>query len=566
MLGGFLPLLVLYLTKLVVDAVTAAAQTPGRSELFDQVKMLILLMALVAIVQALIRTATRLANEGQTLALGDYIHSLLHEKSVTVDLEYYENPQYFDTMHRAQQEAGFRPVSVLRGVVRTMRAAVSLLAVIGLLFTLHWSIPLLLLAASIPGALAGTGYAGRFFRLMYFRTPAERRSQYFHQLLTRDLFAKEIRLFDLGRLFTRKYRELRRTLRKERMGLASRRAGAEFLAEMFAVGAVLSVLVYIAYRTVQGTLTLGDMVMFYTALQRAQAHLQEMVLGLTDLYENNLFITNLYQFLDLQPKMVEPAHPRPVPRPLGSGILFDRVSFRYPAATRQALEEVSLRIEPGEMVALVGENGSGKTTLAKLLCRLHDPTTGVIAADGVDIREFGIAAWRREISVIFQDYARYQLTAWENIWFGNVNIEPDRERIIAAARKAGADAAIRRLPADYDSILGKRFETGEELSIGEWQKMALARALLREAQIIVLDEPTSAMDAKAEDEFFRRFRELIDGQSALVVSHRFSTVRAADRILVLDQGRIIENGTHDELMGQGNMYARLFELQAKHYR
>jgi len=385
-------------------------------------------------------------------------------------------------------------------------------------------------------------------------------------MLTGDVHAKEIRLFDLGSLFRRRFRDLRQQLRRERIEIATRRSVAELVAEVGATVAVFASYAFIAYRTVHGAITLGDLVMYYQAFQRGQSFLQQMLSGLAGLYEDNLFLSNLHEFFDLKPKVVEAPHPRPIPQPMQTGIVFDHVSFQYPTGTRKVLEDINLTIRPGEVVALVGENGSGKTTLIKLLCRLYDPTSGTITLDGIDLRQFETTALRREISIIFQDYAQYHLTARENIWFGNVALPPDQEQIETAARHAGADEVITELPQGYETILGKWFEDGEELSVGEWQKVALARAFLRDAQIIVLDEPTSGLDARAEYEVFKRFRQLAAGRTAILISHRFSTVRMADRICVLEDGRIIENGSHTELVRLGGTYAHLFETQAQYYR
>jgi ATP-binding cassette subfamily B protein len=336
--------------------------------------------------------------------------------------------------------------------------------------------------------------------------------------------------------------------------------------QVTATVAVFGSYAFIAYRTVQGSITVGDLVMYYQAFQRGHDFLREMLGGLSGLYEDNLFLSNLYEFLDLKRKVVEPLTSRPIPRPMRTGIVFDRVSFQYPTGTRRVLQDISLTIRPGDHVAFVGENGSGKTTLIKLLCRLYDPTDGAITLDGTDLRQFETAALRHEISVIFQDYAQYHLTARENIWFGNPQLSPDQERIVAAARYSGADEVIAGLKRGYDTTLGKWFEDGEELSIGEWQKVALARAFLRDAPIIVLDEPTSALDAKAEYEVFGKFRQLAEGRTTILISHRFSTVRMADCIYVLDDGKIVEAGTHEKLVQRGGKYARLFETQAQYYR
>jgi ATP-binding cassette subfamily B protein len=287
--------------------------------------------------------------------------------------------------------------------------------------------------------------------------------------------------------------------------------------------------------------------------------------GLAGLHEDQLFLSNLYEFLDLKQKVAEPSHPVPVPRPMREGIVFEGVSFTYPGGTRKIIEEITLAVRPGEMVALVGENGSGKTTLIKLLCRLYDPTGGRITLDGIDLRDFGTTALRREISVIFQDYARYHLTARENIRFGDIALPPDDQRISAAAGHAGAEELIAGLPRGYDTPLGRWFEDGEEISAGEWQKLALARAFIRDSQLLVLDEPTSALDAGAEHALFRRSRWRAAGRAVIVISHRFSTVRVADRIYVLRGGRIAEHGSHTELIRAGGLYARMFEMQAGPY-
>jgi ATP-binding cassette subfamily B protein len=305
--------------------------------------------------------------------------------------------------------------------------------------------------------------------------------------------------------------------------------------------------------------------MYYQAFQRGQEFLDRILQNLALLYEDNLFLSNFYQFLNLKPQIVQPSDPIPVPRPMKTGIVFNRVSFDYPKSSRRVLKEINLVIRPGEVVALVGENGSGKTTLIKLLCRLYDPTGGSITLDGIDLREFEPNALRREISVIFQDYAKYHLTARENIWFGDIRLPPNDEKITIASDRSGAHEVINRLPENYDTVLGKWFEKGEELSTGQWQKVALARAFLRNSQLIVLDEPTSAMDPKAEYEVFKTFRELLQNQAAILISHRLSTVKMADHIYVLEQGELIESGTHTELMSLGGAYAEMFERQAQQY-
>lgn len=563
---GLLPLLPLYLTKLIVDTVTAGVKAPDKGDTIRHVLLLVALMGATVLLTSLIRSIAGLVSEWQSYLVSDHMNDVLLDKSVGADLEYYESARYYDTLHRAQREAPFRPISIVNGLTQIGQNAISLLAISALLMVFHWVIAIFLFIAVLCGTAVRLIYTGKLFRWQREQTARERQAGYLNWMLTDISHAKEIRLFDLGPLFIRRFKDIRRTLRMGKLHITYKRSIADFAAQTVATTAIYGSYAYVAYQTVEGRITLGDLVMYFQAFQRVQGYLQGMLSSLAGLYEDNLFLSNLYEFLDLKRTVPEPAQPRPLPQPLKQGIVLDHVSFQYPGGTRKVIEDVSLTIRPGEVVALVGENGSGKTTLMKLLCRLYDPTGGTISLDGADLRQFDTKALRHEISIIFQDYVHYQLTARENIWLGNTRLPPDDERIIAAAQRSGADAVISALPHGYDTILGKRFENGEELSIGEWQKVALARAFMRNSQIIVLDEPTSSMDAKAEFEVFESFRRLVSGRTAILISHRFSTVRMADRIFVLKHGKIIENGTHDELVRAGGTYATLFEMQAQHYR
>jgi len=559
-----LPLLTLYLIKLVVDAVAVAI--PDKGVAFGPVAVLVGLAGAVALVSAVCRSLAGFVSEGQAQAVTDHMHDILHAKAVEVDLEHYENSQYHDTLQRALQEASFRPTHILNGLIQVAQSGIALLVMAGLLFSFHWGVAVILFLAAVPGVILRARYAGLSYRWQRQHTTTERRAWYFHWLLTGIVHAKEVRLFDLGPLFRRRFRDTRTHLRRERLRLSTKRSAADLAGQSSLILAVFGAYAFIAYRAVQGAITIGDLVMYYQAFQRGQDFLREMLTGLAGLYEDHLFLRSVYEFLDLERKVLEPPAPKAVPRPMRAGIVFDHVSFHYPTGTRKVLQDVSLTIRPGESVALVGENGSGKTTLIKLLCRLYDPTGGTITVDGVDVRDFATAALRREIGVIFQDYAQYQVTAKENIWFGNVEAATDHDRIVAAARRSGADEVIKGLKHGYDTVLGKWLEDGEELSIGEWQKVALARAFMRDAQIVVLDEPTSALDAKAEYEVFERFRRLAEGRTTILISHRLSTVKMADRIYVLGDGRIVESGTHDQLVREGGRYGRLYETQARQYR
>ena len=561
-----LPLASLYLMKLVIDDVAAAASSADRAAVFGRAAVLIVLAGGVATLAGLCRTIGALVGDAQAQVVTDHMHDILHAKSVEVDLEYYENAQFYDALHRAQQEAPLRPTRIVNGLTQLALGAFSLVAMAGLLVSFHWGFALVLFAAAFPGLLVRFRYAGKLYAWQRSRTPKERLAWYFHWLLTGDIHAKEVRLFDLGPEFTRRFSGLRKDLRRERLRLSVQRSKAELVTHVCSNLAVFGSYAFIAYETINGSVSLGGMVMFYQAFQRGQDYFKDVLGSLAGLYEDNLFLSSLFELLDMKRKVAGPANPKPIPRPMKTGIRFEDVGFRYPTGTSMVLKDIDLTIRPGQLVALVGENGSGKTTLIKLLCRLYDPTDGSITIDGIDLREFDVSKLRRESSVIFQDYARYQMTARENIRLGDVELPLHSNHIEATARLAGAHDIISRLPRGYETTLGKAFADGEELSIGEWQKIALARAFLREAQIIVLDEPTSAMDARSEYEIFQRFRQLAEGRTAILISHRLSTVRMADCIYVLDGGRIVESGPHEELVHYGGMYARLFETQAQNYR
>ncbi|HMK92340.1 MAG TPA: ABC transporter ATP-binding protein, partial [Thermoleophilia bacterium] len=455
---------------------------------------------------------------------------------------------------------------IVNDLVSIGQGAISVVGVLAMLFALNWMVGLVIVVAALPAGVFRVRYSARLYKWERRRTGADRMSWYLHWLLTDGSRAKEIRLFDLGATFRARFRELRTTLRRERLAIVTRRSAADFLSGAIAVAAVFGTFAYIAWRTVQGTLSVGAMVKYYGAFQLGLSSLQQVLGSLAGLYEDNLFLTYFHEFQGLGRTVHDAADPRPVPRPMRDGVVFDRVSFAYPDTDRTAIDRVSLAIRPGEVAALVGPNGSGKTTLVKLLCRLYDPTEGCISIDGLDLRDFEVVDLRRGVSVIFQDYAQYQLSARENIWLGNVTLDESDPAVEAAACDSGADEVIAALPEGYDTRLGKVFEDGEELSIGEWQKVALARAFVRPAEILVFDEPTSALDPLAEWNVFERIRERAEGRAVILISHRFSTVRMADSIHIMDRGRIVESGTHDELMALDGRYARMYEVQARAYQ
>ena len=560
-----LPLVQLYLLKLIVDDVAGLVRADGGAA-FQRIAVLVGLAATAALLAAICRSLAGLVAEGQARAVSDHLHEVVHAKASDIDLEYYETARYHDALHRAQQEGAYRPTRIVNGLVQVAQNSIALLLMAGVLVAFHWGTALVLFAAAVPGVLMRLRQAHRTYESQRAQTQAERRGQYYHSMLTGSAHAKEVRLFGLGPLFRQRHRDLRGEIRRHRLQMATWRFRSDLVTQAAATLAVFGSFAFILYRASLGALTVGDVVMYYQAFQRGQDFLKDILGGLAGLYEDHLFLASLYEFLDMERRVVEPTAPKPVPRPLRAGIVFDGVSFQYPGAARKVLQDVTLTIRPGEHVALVGANGSGKTTLVKLLCRLYDPTGGAITVDGIDLRSFETAELRREIAVVFQDWAAYHVSARDNIWFGDPRPDCDEARIRQAARDAGADEVIARLRNGYDTVLGKWFENGEELSMGEWQKIALARAFVRDTQIVVLDEPTSFLDVQAEHEVFNRFRHLAAGRSTILISHRLSTVRMADCIYVLEDGRIAESGRHDELVRRGQAYARLFETQAQSYR
>ena len=563
---GLLPLAALYLTKLLIDAVTEGLKTTPAEASLMRIATILAGLAGLAVANAILTVIASLISRIHAQVVTDHMHALLHAKSVEVDIEYYENAQYQDTLHRAQEEAPYRPTSILNSLLQVGQDAISLLAIAGILWWLHWGVIPVLTLTAIPYFFVRLQQSNRLFAWERERTPLERKAWYVNMLLTEVTAAKEIRLFDLGPRLRQWFQDARLVLRRERIALERRSALAGLAAQIVGVAGVFGVYSFVAFRTFQGLLTVGDLVMFFQAVQRATGFLEGLGSSVSNLYESNLFLTTLHEFLGIQSRLPESAHPKLFPQPIKQGITFDHVSLQYPHEERVAIRDFTFTIRPGEHVAFVGANGSGKTTLVKLLCRLYDPSGGRITIDGADLRDYPIADVRGAVSGIFQDFVKFQLSAKDNIALGVRSPDIDLSAITQAAKQAGVDKAIERLPKGYESLLGKLFDGGHELSIGEWQKVALARAVLRDSQILILDEPTSAMDAKAEAELFERFHELTQGRMAILISHRLSTVKMADRIFVVDRGQIVEQGTHDHLMCQQGLYATLFLTQAQHYQ
>jgi len=558
-------LAVLYLVKRLID-VLAETSGPDPTHL-SHTLFYITLTGGTTLLHLTAKSLAALAYENQGERVADYVDGLIHEKAIEADLAFYESPHYFDTLHRARQAGPMRPAGVVANLLQLSRNAIMLLAIGGLIVSIQWLLLPVLLLGVVPGVLVRLHFTQVLYQWQKRRTQLQRRAAYIDWLITSDHHAKELRLNHLGSYLKNSLQALRELIRREKLKISQKRTLIELTMSLAGTLAFFLSLVYLGWRATRGETSVGDLVLFLLVFQRGQATVQALLGNISKLYEDHLYIGHLFEFLDVQPSLIEPPQPRPVPLSMRQGLMINDITFRYPGTQHVALKQVSLQIEPGQVVALVGANGSGKTTLIKLLCRLYDPTCGTITLDNIDVRKFSKEDYRQVFSVIFQDYAKYALTVRDNIRFGDISLPEDSPEISKVAGVSGADSFIQQLPYGYDTQLSRVFDEGAELSIGQWQKVALARAFLRQSQVVVLDEPTSALDANAEFELFHNFRQHLGHRAALVISHRLSTVRQADYIYVLDRGRIVEEGTHDMLMSyQDGRYQHMFECQAYHYR
>ncbi|MDR5906859.1 ABC transporter ATP-binding protein [Franzmannia qiaohouensis] len=559
-------LAVLYLLKQLVDVVTQMLGSEGEPGGLSHVLLYVALTGASTVAFIAARSLSGLAREAQGMMVADYVDREVHSRAVRADLAFYESPRYHDTLERARQSGNQRPAQVASNLMMLGKNSLMLAAVVVLIMTINWLLLPVLLIAIVPALLVRIYFTRYLYEWQRRRTQMERRAAYLDWLMTSDINAKELRLNQLGDYLRDQYSKLRGTIRGEKLAITKRRTSVEMVVASIASVAFFGSLGFLAWQTAEGRNSVGDLVLFLLIFQRAQSMGQELVQQLSKLYEDHLYVGLLFEFLDIRPAIAEPEVPREVPAEPREGVCFENVGFCYPGTDSQVLHNIDLTIRPGQIVALVGANGSGKTSLIKLLCRLYDPTSGRITLDGIDVREFGIEDYRRVFSVIFQDYTHYATSVRDNIRFGDIREPEDTPAVRAAAINAGAAPFIENLKRQYDTPLTRMFDDGQELSIGQWQKIALARAFMHRSNVIILDEPTSALDPGAEFELFENFRERIDHRAALVISHRLSTVRMADYIYVMDKGVICEAGTHDELIKRQGIYCELFRRQAHHYR
>jgi ATP-binding cassette, subfamily B, bacterial len=568
LVAGLLPAAIAYIGKLIVDTVVFANQNHSQNSHFVNSHNALIYVGLEAIAIALLTGSQRGLTVCQSLLrvlLGHRVNVLILEKALTLDLTQFEDSEFYDKMSNARREASSRPLSLVNRTFGLVQSALSLVTYGALLLNFSFGAVVVLILAAMPAFIAETKFAGQAFRLFSWRAPETRQQQYLETLVAREDFAKEVKLYQLGEMLLGRYHNLFNQLYGEDRDLTLRRGLWGYLLSLLSTAAFYLAYAWIVIETVAGRITLGEMTMYLTVFRQGQSTFAGAMTSIGGMYEDNLYLSNLYDFLEEEvPKSWGKANKG---TKLGDGIRFEKVTFSYPGSFQPALKNLSLHLKPGEKLAIVGENGSGKTTLIKLLTRLYNPDSGRILLDGLDLQEWDVEVLRRRIGVIFQNFVRYQFTVGENIGVGDVEHLEDRELWEFAAEKGMARPFIEQLSEGFGTQLGKWFKGGQELSGGQWQKIALARAFMRSsADILVLDEPTSAMDPQAEFDIFNHFRSLTKNQMVVLISHRFSTVRMADKIAVIEAGELLEEGTHEELLKAGGRYATLFSLQAAGYQ
>jgi ATP-binding cassette, subfamily B, bacterial len=563
---GLLPAATVYLTRSLVDSLAAVIGSSGDWSLVRPALWLAGGMGGLMLLGQLLSSLTSWVRTVQSELVVDHITALVHEQSIRLDLAFYDSAEYYDRLHRARAEAGYRPVMLLESLGGLFQNGITLIAMAAVLLPYAAWLPAGLLISTLPALFIILRYRAAEHQFRLRTTAIERRTWYYDWLLTARETAAELRLFALGDRFRAEHQALRRDLRGERFRLTRNEGLARLAASGFAMLVTAAVLAWMAWRAIRGQATLGDLALFYAAFNQGQGLMRSLLENLGQIYSNMLFLGNLFEFLELKPQVEEPLPSVPFPAfERGSGgqlapsVRFRDVTFRYPGGGRAILAGLNLEVPAGQVAAIVGPNGAGKSTLIKLLCRFYDPEAGRVEINGVDLRELSTDTLRSRITVLFQEPVQYNASAAVNIAIGNG--AERRADVEAAAQAAGADGPIARLPQGYDTLLGTWFEGGTDLSVGEWQRVALARAFLRRAPLVILDEPTSAMDSWAEADWLTRFRSLVAGRTAIIITHRFTTARYADVIHVMGDGHIVESGAHEELLAMGGRYARSWQAQ-----
>jgi len=550
-------LLLLYIFKRLINEVTKA--TPFDDEKVRRVVWYLVVITAGTVIYVTVKALATLAIENQAQRVKESIDEKIHECAVNLDLAFYESPAYFDTMKRAKDAGPEAPNNVVLNLADIAKNCLTLLAIGSILISISWLLLPLLALFVAPTLLVRIRYAEQMYEWRRKQTPVERQAAYLSSLITEDSPAKEIRGYGLGTHIRAIYSQIRVKLMGERLQMTRRNTFKELLTNIMATLGLFACIAYLCFSMIKGRMSVGDMSLFLIVFPQSFGVLQLMSTGISGLYQNNIFINNLFEMFDLRATLKEPENPLPVPVSESVDLVVENMSFTYPHSREPALRNVSLRVPPGKIIAIVGLNGAGKTTLIKLLCRLYDPTEGCIRMDGTDIRRFRSTEYRKHISAVFQDFGRFNVTAAENIRWGDID-GADRavSDIEEAARKSGAHDYIRKFPEGYETMMGRIFENGREVSIGQWQKLAIARAFYSNSRFVIFDEATSALDAVSEEELFQSFRQRIGNRAALIISHRLSAVRHADHIYVMGDGRVQQHGTHEELVAMGGTYSKLF--------
>jgi ATP-binding cassette subfamily B protein len=560
-----LPAAMAWVGKLIVDAVVLSSK--GDVTQHDRVLHLVLIELGLMLLQLVLNRLQSLMRSLMGETLGNHVNVMILEKALTLELRHFEDADFYDKMQNARREASSRPLNLVLELVQLLQQGIVLASFAVLLARLSWWSAGIIVLASLPAFIAEARMSRDAFRLNSWRAPEGRRANYLEWILTRDAHVKEVKIYGVGPLILQRYRTLFEKFYAEDRALAFRRTIWGLLLGALSLLAFYASYIWMAQKASLAAISIGDLTLYLTVFRQGQSSFQSVLSGVAGLYEDGLYMTNLFTYLDIETAgEVARVNPPLIPAAKGPlSIEFRDVSFRYPGTEKWVLRHVNLSVAPGEKLALVGDNGAGKSTLIKLLSRLYDPTEGAILYGGVDLRDMEPSELRRRMGVVFQDFVRYQFTVSENIGLGSVEHLADRPRIESAADRGGAGAVIRALPKQFDTMLGGWFEDGQELSGGQWQKIAIARAFMRDAEVLILDEPTAALDAEAEHDLFGRMQDLAADRSAILISHRFSTVRRADRIAVIRDGSVEEMGTHQSLLEKNGRYAQLYRLQAAGY-